>query len=260
MIETSGLRHPYVMLASILAMAGFAYAAFSAYQSYLTVRGSELSTTTPTQANHTNRQTTSLTRVINAHLFGQKKAASRPALIKATKTRLNLVLEGVIAASSPDFARAIIAVDKKRAQPYSVGQSLDGVNAKIHSIESRKVLLSRNGKLESLEIDRSKLPSTSSPAASEGVGTSKSSAANSSNGEIRTHQTSSAKRSPQQAAKIRKQRRVQSKLKRLESAMPNTVEDGAKGATDKTESKPNSPKVPTWEEFYKTGEFVPLTS
>lgn len=208
MTDTSGLKHPYVIISALVALLGFGYAAFGAYQSYLTIRGGDGALIEPTQqAKQGTRQNVSLNKVISAHLFGHKTAAAKPVAAKATKTRLNLVLEGVISANSPDYARAIIAIDKKQSQPYSVGQSLEGVNAKIHSIESQKVLLSRNGKLESLEIERGDLVASNSPSVVPASTTS-------------TTNINSTKNSPQQAAKIRKQRRIQSKLKRLESAMP----------------------------------------
>ncbi len=91
--------------------------------------------------------------VRSAQLFGKKivKAAPPPKK-KVAKTRLNLKLHGVISASRPEDAKAIISGADKRSRSYSVGDKIRKTDAKIASIEKDKVFLERAGRLEKLEL------------------------------------------------------------------------------------------------------------
>ncbi len=98
-----------------------------------------------------------MNQVIAAHLFGRPEQKKEPVQKVAPKTRLNLALTGVIASNDPKYARAIIASGSKPAKSYGVGDMLGKSNVKLHSIEADKVLLERNGKLESLAMVRNQL-------------------------------------------------------------------------------------------------------
>jgi len=98
-----------------------------------------------------------MNQIIAAHLFGRAEQKKEPVQKVAPKTRLNLALTGVIASNDPRYARAIIASGSKPAKSYGIGDTLDKSDVKLHSIEADKVLLERNGKLESLAMVRNQL-------------------------------------------------------------------------------------------------------
>jgi len=91
--------------------------------------------------------------IIAAHLFG---AAPGPAETvvesKVPETRLKLTLYGVAASETPDYSRAIIAVDKGEARSYAAGEVVDQTDAEVQAIRPDHVLLSRRGALESLYL------------------------------------------------------------------------------------------------------------
>ena len=94
-----------------------------------------------------------LADVAALHLFGKaddSKAIS-PAPIVAPETRLRLVLSGVFASDNPATSMAIIAEKGSKEKTYFKGDSLPG-NASLHEIYADRVILSRNGKLETLRL------------------------------------------------------------------------------------------------------------
>ena len=82
-------------------------------------------------------------------------------------TRLNLKLQGVVASSNPDDARAIIADGNLQAL-YSIGENLAQKGVKLAKVFAARVILDNNGRYESLwlysENDYPKT-STNNPAA-----------------------------------------------------------------------------------------------
>ncbi|RTZ61594.1 MAG: hypothetical protein DSZ32_01680 [Gammaproteobacteria bacterium] len=95
----------------------------------------------------------SLASIRSARLFGRKvvKAAPPPKQVVA-KTRLKLTLNGIIWATRPEDAKAIISGANKRPRTYSVGDTIRQTDARIDSIERGKVVLERGGRLEKLEL------------------------------------------------------------------------------------------------------------
>ena len=63
----------------------------------------------------------------------------QPAAV-APQTKLNLEFQGVLAASNPEMARAIIAVGSKEGRLYGVGAEIEGTNASIKTIEGNIVI------------------------------------------------------------------------------------------------------------------------
>lgn len=92
-------------------------------------------------------------QIIAAHLFGQNVIA-QPAAVQAPETRLKLSLLGVVASEDPSIGRALVARQSAPTRSYAVGEIVDQTDAKIHAIESTRVLLERGGRLESLAITR----------------------------------------------------------------------------------------------------------
>ncbi len=100
-----------------------------------------------------------ISSIIDAHIFGKTEESARPKPAPAPETKLRLSLHGLVATSDTRFARAIIGVNGSKVEPYAVGQTIKGMDAKIHSIQPNRVLLDRNGALESLLLKRQTLGS-----------------------------------------------------------------------------------------------------
>jgi len=89
------------------------------------------------------------------HLFGE---VGRVTAIKtsepkaAPKTRLRLILKGVFTAEQGGASGAIVEEIGKAANYYGLGDTLPG-NAVLEEVYSDRVLLRRNGKLETLSFD-----------------------------------------------------------------------------------------------------------
>lgn len=92
-----------------------------------------------------------------AHLFGLYQAPSDPGLDqmdKAPDTRLNLTLLGILAADEERGSRALIS-DGAEEKPYSVGDKVPG-GVTLQAIFPDRVILARNGQLETLRLDKDK--------------------------------------------------------------------------------------------------------
>ena len=97
-------------------------------------------------------------RIISAHLFGETRKQETVDVVQAPETKLQLRLMGLIASADERYARALIGVNAGDVSPYGVGDSVDGTDATIRSVEPKRVLLDRHGAVESLYL---KLPELS---------------------------------------------------------------------------------------------------
>lgn len=93
----------------------------------------------------------------NYHWFG--RAGQQPIIEKkreqvsdAPKTRLNLVLTGVVANDDPKRSMAIIEYQSKQ-DTYIIDQKISTTRASIVEIHHDRVILSNNGKHETLMLD-----------------------------------------------------------------------------------------------------------
>lgn len=94
-------------------------------------------------------RTLDLAVITNAHFFGTAKQDSA----NAPQTTIPLVLTGTIAGSDPQNGLAILGQTAQTARVYAVGDNVPG-GAKLHSVYSDRVLIDRNGQLESLALPR----------------------------------------------------------------------------------------------------------
>lgn len=103
--------------------------------------------------------------LVGLHLFGESQA-SLPVEVEKTlaapKTNLQLTLRGLYSSDDPTAGLAIIADSANRERPYRIGDSLPG-NAVVREIHPQRVLLERNGRLESLELPKQRLDNAESP-------------------------------------------------------------------------------------------------
>lgn len=96
--------------------------------------------------------------IASAHLFGDYQApadANLDSMDKAPDTRLNLTLLGILAADQDKGSRALIADSGGDEKPYSVGDKVPG-GVNLQAIFPDRVILARNGQLETLRLDKDK--------------------------------------------------------------------------------------------------------
>lgn len=103
-------------------------------------------------------------RVASLHLFGRAAPANAPSdkAINAPETNLNITLHGIIAASDSDESRALIVAGNGHGagKSYRIGARIPG-GAAIHGIYPDRVILDRNGRLETLKLPKSDNSGTS---------------------------------------------------------------------------------------------------
>ena len=109
-----------------------------------------------------------LTKVIESHLFGvvPKKIEKpvekpKPVVVEAPKTRLNLVLTGIVSAIPREDGLAMIEVKRGETSVVRVGQEIGKSGATLHEIWDDHVLIDRQGSIEKLQIERLTLELTS---------------------------------------------------------------------------------------------------
>jgi general secretion pathway protein C len=113
----------------------------------------------PAPATHIN-----VASIANNHLFGdaQAKAKTEGNAADAPPTSVALVLTGIIAADDPRNGLAILGENPTSAKVFAVGDTVPG-GVKLHSVYSDRVILDRNGTLESLALPHSNGPGMSMP-------------------------------------------------------------------------------------------------
>ena len=109
---------------------------------------------------------TDLGKLTNSHLFGEARAEAAPVVetVDAPDTSLSLSLTGILAGGPK--GQAIISANRGQERTYHVGDSVDNADgATLYSIEPDRVLLNRNGTLETLRLPQ-QLSSTTARATS----------------------------------------------------------------------------------------------
>jgi len=102
----------------------------------------------------TQTQQKSFNKLTAANIFGasDKAVAQKPE--KAPETKLNLTLKGVLAATPMELASAIIAKGRTGKEDiFSVGDKMPG-GILIKEIHPEHVVLERNGRLETLKLQK----------------------------------------------------------------------------------------------------------
>ncbi|ULQ46788.1 type II secretion system protein GspC [Flagellatimonas centrodinii] len=104
----------------------------------------------------------------NAQLFGAAsvEAPSDAALADAPDTNLNLTLLGIFAGDDDADSRALIGTGNGEEQPFSIGDDVVR-GATLKAIFADRVVLSRNGRNETLRLDKdapNRAVSSSAPA------------------------------------------------------------------------------------------------
>lgn len=88
------------------------------------------------------------------HLFGEyEEVAGESGAIGATpKTRLNLTLVGIVAASKPEYSSVIIDYQGNQ-DSYFLGSTVTGTNAKVAEIYTDGIIVDVSGRKETLMLD-----------------------------------------------------------------------------------------------------------
>jgi len=102
--------------------------------------------------------------IANSGLFGAAKPTAVANAEDAPRTSIPLVLTGIIAANDPRQGLAILGENAASTKVYAVGDSVPG-GVKLHSVLNDKVILDRNGTLESLTLPRQSTAPAPPPAA-----------------------------------------------------------------------------------------------
>ena len=93
-------------------------------------------------------------KLTSANIFGVAATTTTRKPSKAPETRLNLTLKGVLAAKPMSLASAIIAQGKSGKEDiYAVGDKMQG-GVLIKAIHPDHVVLERNGRLETLKLQK----------------------------------------------------------------------------------------------------------
>ncbi|MGY2575113.1 type II secretion system protein GspC [Vibrio sp. C8] len=109
------------------------------------------SSSTPTKAS-----TIDITSLQNGSLFGQYSESTpvvdTPKVVDAPKTRLNLVLVGVVASSDVDKNLAVIA-NRGAQSTYGINEVIEGTRAKLKAVFADRVIIDNSGRDETLMLD-----------------------------------------------------------------------------------------------------------
>jgi general secretion pathway protein C len=95
-------------------------------------------------------RSTDVAAITNAHLFGTAPVA-RQDDANAQPTNIPLVLTGIISGNDPLSGLAILGPTAQTAKVHAVGDAISG-GVKLHSVYSDRVIIDRNGQLESLAL------------------------------------------------------------------------------------------------------------
>jgi general secretion pathway protein C len=106
-----------------------------------------------------------LNRIAAAHLFGlYNPAPVKPDIAKAPDTTLNLTLLGILANSKNKAASRALIANGSDEKPYSVNDAISA-GVTLYAIFPDRVVLSRNGQLETLRLDKDQPNSDAAPLA-----------------------------------------------------------------------------------------------
>lgn len=97
-----------------------------------------------------------ITSLQNGSLFGQYSESTpvvdTPKVVDAPKTRLNLVLVGVVASSDVDKNLAVIA-NRGAQSTYGINEVIEGTRAKLKAVFADRVIIDNSGRDETLMLD-----------------------------------------------------------------------------------------------------------
>lgn len=97
-----------------------------------------------------------LSNLQNSHLFGQYQSNApvieQPKVQAAPKSRLNLVLVGVVTSSVPEKSLAVIA-NKGTQATYGLNEMIEGTRAKLIQVQQDRVIIDNSGRNETIMLE-----------------------------------------------------------------------------------------------------------
>ncbi|EGU35884.1 general secretion pathway protein C [Vibrio ichthyoenteri ATCC 700023] len=98
-----------------------------------------------------------LSTLQNSHLFGRYQAdvvapVAKPKLEDAPKSRLNVVLVGVVTSSESNKSLAVVAKSGKQAT-YGVNEVIAGTQAKLIQVQSDRIIVDNSGRNETVMLE-----------------------------------------------------------------------------------------------------------
>ena len=102
-------------------------------------------------------------RICSAKPPSKPRRLPQPEVIDAPETTLSLTLKGILAKEEDTNGGAIISGSRGEDEAYDVGDIIDNADgATLHSVYSDRVLLNRNGRLETLRLPKELVAASSS--------------------------------------------------------------------------------------------------
>jgi len=105
-----------------------------------------------------NNEGDSLSDLLNSQVFGHfntEKKVEQPKIVEvkdAPKTRLNLTLSGIVASSNPSLSLAVVA-NRGKQNTYGIDEVIDGTRATVKAISVDRIIISNNGRDETLMLE-----------------------------------------------------------------------------------------------------------
>ncbi len=92
----------------------------------------------------------------NSHLFGEfqtaVKPSAKPKLEDAPKSRLNVIVVGVVTSSDPQKSLAVVAKGGKQAT-YGINEVIEGTRAKLVQVQSDRIIVDNAGRNETVMLE-----------------------------------------------------------------------------------------------------------
>jgi general secretion pathway protein C len=97
-----------------------------------------------------------ITQLLNSNLFGKYQAdapvVEKPKVQDAPKSRLNVVLVGIVTSSERNKSLAVIANRGKQAT-YGIGEAIAGTRAKLVQVHADRVIIDNSGRDETVMLE-----------------------------------------------------------------------------------------------------------
>ncbi len=160
-LELSIKHAPQIVMG--LAVVGFAWQA--AHLTWLLLSPSTVPaevSTVPGILPQTSNPSIDPQSIANAHLFGVANGNATTDPNHLPQTQMSLVLSGTMALDDPAGGFAIVGENAANAKFYRVGAAING-GARLHSVYADRVIIDRNGSLETLVLPRGAPTSAAAP-------------------------------------------------------------------------------------------------
>ena len=110
----------------------------------------------PSRVDGVNTEKMDITQLLNGNLFGRYQVdapvVEKPKVQDAPKSRLNVVLVGVVTSSEQNKSLAVIANRGKQAT-YGIGEVIAGTRAKLVQVHADRVIVDNSGRDETVMLE-----------------------------------------------------------------------------------------------------------